>query len=265
MNQYDLLKYARKDTSQHGEDGIIEQIFKIMPPVNKWCVEVGAFTGFSLSNTYTLINSHGWKSVQIEGDRRPYRRLAHRYKGNPSVYCMNKMIWFEGSDLLDNLLGQTPIPVDFDFLVIDIDSYDYHIWDTLVKYRPRIVMIEFNETIPNDISFIQRKDSPAKQGTSLLATTELGKRKGYELICVIEGNAIYVVKECFDLFGFEDNSLDYLHKSPYKTNIFELYDGTLVISGYGKYVWNRIKRREFSLLDRRRNEVINRDSRHGQP
>ncbi|CAN0123266.1 unnamed protein product [Heterosigma akashiwo] len=36
--------------------------------MNKWCVEFGAWDGKHLSNTWSLINEHGWSSVQIEGD-----------------------------------------------------------------------------------------------------------------------------------------------------------------------------------------------------
>ena len=50
-----LANFAQNITSQNGEDGVIGKIFEIMPPLNKFCVEFGAWNGFHLSNTCSLI------------------------------------------------------------------------------------------------------------------------------------------------------------------------------------------------------------------
>ena len=37
-----LIQYARDNTSQNGEDGIIAKIFDTLPPTQqRWCVDVG--------------------------------------------------------------------------------------------------------------------------------------------------------------------------------------------------------------------------------
>ena len=45
---------------------------------------------------------------------------------------------------LDNILSSKKIPIDFDILSIDIDSFDLEIWESLKNYSPKIVIIEIN-------------------------------------------------------------------------------------------------------------------------
>ena len=251
-----LLKYSRNVASQLGEDGIIERIFEIIPEGTKWCVEAGAGDGFALSNTYNLITAAHWSSVQIELSPEKFRRLQDRYRGNPAVYCLNKKVSFEGSETIDRLLSTTPIPTDFNLLSLDIDGNDYHVWESIREYRPRVVIIEFNPTIPNHIAFVQSRDMDVYQGASLCALTDLARRKGYELICATEWNAIYIREDYYDLFGIEDNSVERLRPKPkYQMDIFQLFDGTLVLSGYTKLLWHEIE------IDEERIQVLPKEKR----
>jgi len=62
-------KYRRNVTSQFGQDGVLAETFKrlgIGP--QPWCVEIGAHDGYSLSNTWNLINEQGWSAVLIEAE-----------------------------------------------------------------------------------------------------------------------------------------------------------------------------------------------------
>ncbi len=45
----------------------------------------------------------------------------------------------------------------FDFLSIDIDGCDYHIFEQLELFTPKIICIEFNHMIPNEVEFVQVK------------------------------------------------------------------------------------------------------------
>src|SRR5579862_4812903 len=55
-----LIKYMANNFSEHGEDGIIEKIFEILKPENKWVCEFGAHDPEQISNTWRLINKEGW-------------------------------------------------------------------------------------------------------------------------------------------------------------------------------------------------------------
>ncbi|TSC70161.1 MAG: iron ion binding protein [Parcubacteria group bacterium Gr01-1014_49] len=237
----DLLSFARNVTSQHGEDGIIERIFQIIGEGEKWCVELGALNGTHDSNVWHLVKEKGWSGVLIEADKTQFERLQKEYAGIDRAHCISAFVSFEGEDALDRVFARTPLPKDFDLFSLDIDGNEYHVWESLADYRPRVVVVEFNQTIPNDVTFIQPRDMRVFQGTSLRAFIELGKRKGYELVAANEVNAFFVRKELFLKCGITDNSIDALHTDrQYQTKLFQLYDGTLRISGYDRLLWHNL-------------------------
>jgi hypothetical protein len=240
MSSLPLKEFRANVTSRQGEDGIISEIFKRIGVKHKWCVEFGALNGRHDSNVWTLIADRGWSGVLIEADRTYYEKLIETYSGMPRAICLNLFISFEGENKLDAVFARTPLPKDFDLLSIDIDGNDYHVWDSLTQYRPRVVVIEFNPTIPNDISFVQPRDMAVQQGSSLLALTQLAKRKGYELVEVTGANAFFVDSSAAPLLGLKNPSLEALHpETEYYTRIFQLYDGTLVLDGYKELMWHR--------------------------
>jgi hypothetical protein len=230
-----LKHFAMKVTSQNGEDGVLEKVFELIGAANKWCVEFGAWDGKTHSNTYNLIVNHGWSSVQIEGNSRRFTELQKTHGENKNVHCLNAMIGYDPrKDSIEYFLRGTPIPENFDLLSIDIDGNDYHIWASVGFFRPRVIIIEFNPVIPNDMVYVQDRDFTINQGSSLRAMVELGKRKGYELACVIGANAIFVIKEEFEKLGIKDNHIDSMFYAHRDAKIFLLYDGTLVNFGLGQ-------------------------------
>ena len=237
----DLLAYGRNVTSEHGEDGILEKIFSIIGEGQKWCVELGALNGTHGSNTWHLIKEKGWSGVLIEADRTYFEKLQQEYAGIPRAHCVNAFVSFEGEQSLDRIFARMPIPHTFDLFSLDIDGSDYHIWDSLKEYHPRVMLVEFNPSIPHEVAFIQSRDMAIFQGSSLRALIELGKRKGYELVAANQGNAFFVLKELFPKFGIADNSIDALHTDHhFETKLYQLYDGTLRISGYNRLIWHNL-------------------------
>jgi hypothetical protein len=237
-----LASYRRIITSQYGEDGVIEKIFEIIKDGDKWCVEFGAGDGKTLSNTYNLVLNKQWRAVEIEANKNLYKKLLQTYNGKSQVTCFNKKIDFEGKDTLDNILLKTPIPRDFDLLSIDINGNDYHIWDSIEIYRPKVIIIEYNPTIPNDVEFVQPRDMKINQGSSLFSLVKLSREKGYELVAVLEVNALFVKAKYYPLFKIKDNSVDLIRKShQYETRLFQLFDGTLVLTGYRSLIWHALE------------------------
>ena len=55
---------------------------------------------------------------------------------------------FITAENIEDLFGQGGVPKEFDFLSIDIDRNDYHVWEKISQYRPRAVVIEYNTLIP---------------------------------------------------------------------------------------------------------------------
>ncbi|WP_306533879.1 hypothetical protein [Geobacter sp.] len=240
-NSY-LTKYTKRITSEYGEDGVIEKILEIIGEGDKWCVEFGAGDGKSGSNSWNLITNRGWSGVLIEASDNLYNKLCYEYKDNKNVIALNRMVGFESPDKLDDIFAETPMPTSFELLSIDIDGNDYHVWESVRLYSPKLVVIEFNPTIPNDIEFVQPRDMQVNQGSSLLSLTKLGKEKGYELVAALDCNAFFVKKELFGLFNIQDNSPHAVRKVTkcWETRMFQLYDGILVLDGCKRLIWHGI-------------------------
>lgn len=206
-----------------------------------------------LSNTYHPITDRGYSGVLIEGSTERFADLLATHGSNPKVHCLNRLVDFEaGPDSLDSILATTPIPKVFDLLSIDIDGNDWHVWHGLLNYRPRIVVVEFNATIPNDVSFVQDKGFAINQGCSLLALIELGKTKGYELAAVTRLNGIFVPAEEFAKLKIADNGIDAMFMPLYEGKIFQGFDGTLFNVGLEKLQWMlkacKVSPTQFQLL-----------------
>lgn len=236
---------ARNVSSQFGEDGIIEKILEVLPHKDQWCVEFGAWDGKYLSNTCHLITSRGYWGVLIEGDRERFELLRRNFCTNPRVRGFNCLVGMTAADGLDPILRNTPIPLDFDLLSIDVDGNDYHCWDAVTQYKPKVVLIEFNPTIPDAVEFVQPRDPQKNWSSSLLSIVLLGKRKGYELVATTMANAIFVAAPYFPLFGIRDNSIAKLrHDRNEITYIFHGQDGTILMSGKQALHWHGLPMRE---------------------
>ena len=242
-----LLDHASNIHSQAGEDGIIGKILSIFPDRNQWCVEFGAWDGLYMCNTLALIE-RDYHAVLIEGSRKKYQELRNNHAGNEKVIPVNAFVGFDAENGLDSILAKYPIPKNFDFLSIDIDGNDYHTWKAVETYRPKLVCIEYNPTIPTEVSFAQKADPDVSQGNSLLAMTELGHSKGYELVCVNTLNAFFVDRAYYPLFGITDNSPRTLRKdTSHVTWLFTLYDGTMQLSGARTIPWHGVYMNERKL------------------
>jgi hypothetical protein len=236
-----LLEHRRDVTSQNGEDGILEHIFtKIPKSESPYCVEFGAWDGKHLSNCYNLIKNDGWSGLLIEANKQKFQQLQKNYEMLKNVKCVNTFVEFEGPNSLDNIMERSGAPVDFDLLSIDIDGADYFIWESLTKFRPKVVVIEFNPSVPNDVIFVQAKDMKVNQGSSLLALIFLGKQKGYELICCTSCNAIFVLSSFYPNFSMTSNHITKMFTPACDGRIFHGYDSEIHIVGMSKLLWSNI-------------------------
>jgi hypothetical protein len=233
-----LEDHTEKVHSMREEDGRIKKILEVISQkeeLNKWCVEFGAWDGKYLSNTFNLIENSNYSAVLIEGSSEKFIDLKSNFGTQENIHVLNDFVGFEEKDGLDTLLAKTPIAENFDFLSIDIDGNDYHTWKSFSKYRPKLICIEFNPTIPNEVEFIQPPNPELNQGCSVLSLVNLGKEKGYELVTTTLNNAFFVDKKYIELFNIEDNSPQQLRTDLSRvTYLFSGYDGTVFIRGFGK-------------------------------
>ena len=113
---------------------------------------------------------------------------------------------------IQNLFKKYSVPKIFDLLSIDIDYNDYWVWKAIEDYVPRVVIIEFNSSIPPDESRVVPYDPDSKWdgtnyfGASLLALKNLGLEKGYTLVgCDNNGvNAFFCKSDLISEFKIKD-------------------------------------------------------------
>lgn len=246
-----LNAYAHNINSQHGEDGILKAIFERIGTTTKYAVEFGGWDGIYLSNIRDLIVSDGFGGLFIEGEKDRADNLMKNYADYPNVRCEAAFVGFRGDNTLDKILARNNAPEMIDLLSIDIDGYDYHVWDALKNYKPRVVIIEYNPSIPNDMMVINPYDENIFMGSSATAIVELGRKKGYSLVAVTQTNLLFVIDEEFDKLEIWDNSLETLRPIDRLGDgkYFQTYNGQIVFTGYNHYIWKKGKPFEGSELN----------------
>jgi len=200
MNSF-YNQYKSNVYSQNGEDGLIQELFKRLKISNGWVCEFGACDGVLNSNTFFLVNK-GFNAVYIEPDKKMYEKLEELSKSYNTINPINSLIDLQ-ENTLDNVLSQTEIPEDFDLLSIDIDSYDYQVWDSLKNYNPKVVLIEIDSAAdvrdPNHIY----NPPQGYMYTGFKPMLELGLSKGYKFVCH-SGNMIFVREDLYDMLDLEE-------------------------------------------------------------
>ena len=236
-----LANCARSVYSQDGEDGIVAKALSMLPATNRWCVEVGAWDGRYLSNTFNLVENMQYRVVLIEGDPRKYRSLCRDYPFKDRATFMQQFVGWSGQNSLDAILSRHPVPIDFDLLSIDVDGNDFHVWRAVNRYKPRLVLIEFNPTAANRLDYVQPADMRLSRGSSPAAMIRLGKEKGYELISLTQHNLLFVDGAYFHLFNIPDNSLSVMRDEDSVTTVLVCFDGYLIADGPAFLRWHGMK------------------------
>ena len=203
-----LNKFAKKVTSQYGEDGIIDYIIKHIPSIPKVCVEFGAWDGKFLSNSYNLWHNKIWEGILIECDSDKANKIKSNYK-NYNVSIFNQLILPEGKGSIDELFKLNDLNPDIGLISIDIDSYDYYVFKNMNYINAAIVIVEHNPSIPG---YIEYYDPPEEVflRCSAKALEKVGNEKGYKLVCCTIPNSIFVRNDLFNPQYFPDKPVEYL-------------------------------------------------------
>lgn len=222
-----LADHGSNVYSQDREDGIIGRIFEIIGTRTRLCVEFGAWDGFYLSNTANLW-TNGWRGVLIEALEERFSELQ-RNVSSYEVKTIQGYVRHEGEDTLERILLREGVTDTPDLLSIDIDGDDYYVFGSLEELRPRVIICEYNPTIPAHIDLVAEPGNYF--GCSALALTRLAEKKGYRLVACTETNLIFVQEEEFHLFQGYDTDLE---------SIFVGKNLSYLITGFaGDYVLSR--------------------------
>jgi len=199
----DLNVFQKRVLSQYGQDGVIEKIFDVIGTTNKYFVEFGSSGNDSGMGNTAYLRRRGFNGLLMDGSERPYGNDV-----NDRIYDVK--IEFISSSNINDLFKKYNVPNEFDFLSIDIDGQDFHVWNKLQDYSPRVVSIEMNyhieagkdKVMPLNDNWIWPGN--AISGSSITALKKLGNKKGYALVATCMSDAIFVRN---DLIFDKDNKV----------------------------------------------------------
>lgn len=192
----DINNFEYKITSQNNEDGIIEYIFKKIKNKKKF-IEIGF--SFYEFNTLNLIRK-GWSGKLIDYNQDESIALNNNLKyfyPKSKVKIINSKVT---KDNINELLEYDIAKKEVDFFSLDIDGNDYWVLQNLDISNFKVICCEYNHWLGKDKKITIKYSENFKfkddgiWGASLLAYTELLKKKNFSLIAVESSgtNAFYI-------------------------------------------------------------------------
>lgn len=217
-------------------------------------LEFGAVDGKHYSNC-AILADRGWQGVFIEGSRTLFEMLVRNYEGNHLVQCIHSLVSpdISSGNNLDTILKGTELKTDFEVCSIDIDSFDLEVWYSLNEYKPKLVIIEINGSIPAGV--LNWHGYGSQGGNSFSSTLQVGQTKGYALVCA-PGNLYFVRQELISFLPIDNLFIEHPEllfrqvKPEWKPN------GWLAVAVKVKRFFNFITNREFRETHRMMKENV---------
>ena len=180
---FDIAASRFRLRSQNEEDGVILALLRHAGTTGRRFVEIGC--GRTGGNAAMLAYECGWSGLMVDIGEESVARVRERFAFNPGVVAVRAEVTAAN---VNGLLQAHGFTGEVDLLSIDIDSYDYWVFEALTACSPRLLVLEYNSafgperavTIPADQPL---QDAPkAYRGASLAALEKLARRKGYRLV-----------------------------------------------------------------------------------
>ena len=200
QNPKRLSRFEHQVFSQGGEDGIIAEIFRRIGATTRTFTECAPGDGLECNTLYLL--TQGWSGVWVEANAKHLRAIRQAFKKKLSENSLRLQSKRVTAENVDAVLDRASLPVDFDLLSIDLDRNDYWVWSKIDRYRPRVVVIEYNAIFPPGCHWVVDYhpqavwDKTSNFGASLTALEQLGIEKGYKLVgCTLAGTSAFFVRD----------------------------------------------------------------------
>lgn len=222
-----LEPFGFKVYSQGDEDGIIEEIFRRLKiRKGKFC-EIGVENGLECNTLYLI--QKGWTGFWVEGNICQLPQINSKFQSIiPSILNVrNELVSKENiNKIINEMMGND----ELDFLSIDIDGNDVHIFDALER-RPTVICIEYNSKFPGNISKRQVYNPMHSWrgtdyfGSSLKGISEIASAKGYRLVGtnLVGTNAFFVRDELAGGLFADDARPESLYNPPRYYLVFDHY------------------------------------------
>lgn len=186
-----LHGFEHQVCSQNGEDGVIAEIYRRIGFGNRVFAEVG--TGDGVENNTAFLHSLGWTGFWFDGE-------PPRFAVLPSDAGLRFQQAFVDRENIATLFSAAGVPKDLDLLSLDIDQNTYYAWQGLRDWKPRVMVVEYNASIPAHIDWRcnydpkRTWDGSANFGASLKAFEKLGRELGYTLVHaeILGANSFFV-------------------------------------------------------------------------
>lgn len=212
-----------------GEAGMIAHVLKQIGAGDKMAVEFGAGDGLSCSNTATLWREQGWTALLIEPDHQRFQALEGNAKPFDTT-CVQGFVRPGGLDSIGERLKDHGIE-SVDLMSIDVDGDDYLILRSLpLSCRPRLIVVEFNPTIPPHVAMWQPKEGQTV-GASLLAITITAAGLGYRFVGASRCNAFLVLESEAEPFDEYETNLGVLFPPDRYTYAVTDFQGRVMLCG----------------------------------
>ena len=130
--------------------------------IGGYFVDLGAYDGVGISNTYALEKHYGWSGVCVEAKKTSYDSLVR----NRSCHCVygavsnengtcrfsnsSEKIDLSGLEVpcytLDSILSTVNAPYDIDYLSIDIEGHEFAVLNSFdfSKWKIKLMTVEHN-------------------------------------------------------------------------------------------------------------------------
>ena len=147
-NLYALDGY--KVYSQNDEDGIINSIFNDIGVTNKLFCEIGI--GDTVENNTHNLLLNDWTGLWIDINGKHIKKLKKKISKNQNKldFIINKIT---PTNINQFIISSEKIRKnnEIDFFSIDIDSYDLQCLEQLDAITPRLICVEYNSKIRQNI------------------------------------------------------------------------------------------------------------------
>ena len=192
-DELETLDLSDKKHSQFGEPLIVEYILDhAFQTYLFFLVDIGAGgAGRELSNSRYFLEK-GWQGLlfDMDGSEGTIKEFITPFN-------------------IVELLKKNDCPKEFDFLNLDIDSFDYDVLEAILKeYTPRVVCAEFNGTLDPEskVKLAYEEgytwDGSNKYGFSLGAGIDLFEKYGYKVVLNQQETNIFAVRKEYLPKGF---------------------------------------------------------------
>jgi len=178
--------------SQNGEDGILDYIFEKIGVTNGKFVEIGC--GHTQNNSLYMVCKRNFQGLFLDGARFNIKAFNNFNKKILKSDNIAVEAWLD-TENVNSIISSYISEKTIDLLSIDVDGYDYWLWDAIDSIEPRVVIMEYNASLglrSLTLPYVEKfdlfdyphdpKHSCWYHGASLKALYKLGLKKNYVLV-----------------------------------------------------------------------------------